>query len=228
MKHSPNRNIRRSIGRVSSLSESSLRRVWPIFVITTLTLSRQSSAATPELNLVLRQLGADTQTLRRLRAAVLKQQNRASLTWIRTRRRARLTGAVPEFRFRYSRGWDDGQRSSVSIEDSSLGNDIDSTASQGTEQRFVGELRWQPASLVFHTSEVRTTQRQQDLKSEQLKIRLRIARVFMARRAAILSWVRAQTSDEKNKYWNIVLERGAELDELTAGHFGRLIRRKQN
>ena len=66
------------------------------------------------------------------------------------------------------------------------------------------------ATCVFSVPSVRGFERRSGSGPKvgtKLKIRLRIARVFMARRAAILSWVRAQTSDEKNKYWNIVLER---------------------
>ena len=77
-----------------------MRKVWPLFVFTTLTASRQVQAQETNLQSVVRRFGADVQTLNRLRAAVRRQHRLAGLRWTHARRRARWMGAVPEFRFR--------------------------------------------------------------------------------------------------------------------------------
>ncbi|MEE2788890.1 MAG: hypothetical protein VX589_16255 [Myxococcota bacterium] len=173
----------------------------------------------------LRLHNGDERSLRRLLAQVRAQQVTERLDWQAVQRRARWSGAAPQLRFRFLRGLDDVLRARSDLGQSMTAPDIDSTASASQGREVTIEVKWAPSTLIFHPAEVRMTERRIASRATHLAHRIRIARLFMTRRALLIRYHRASQPKVKLDLWHQILEHDVTLDVETNQQFSQLRKR---
>ena len=205
------------------VSRASWRWLMPL-AAATLPIADVSAQQANSLDQFLRRHHATEHSLRRLLSRVRVAQATNQLDWQNMQTRARWSGVAPQVRLRVSRGLDDVLRARSAVDQNSTGQavDINSTASASQGREVAVELKWTPSTLIFHPSEVRLLERRMSAKSSNMAHRIRIARVFMARRALLIRYHRSVEPDIRSDLLHQILAHEFTLDVETQRTFSKL------